>query len=249
MWRRGRIKVAVATLGVPMDSSIVVDQDTARVPWAATIDSALSAMTLGENAELVLKGEDATFSGIVRSEADRMSVHEALASLDGVENTDFSGLELRPWKASGFRLSRPDGSMVISGQLQTEEEAGQLRYLVRNYFSESISDQLVVDRDTQAADWLEDAAKMSPDRTMEGSFVKFEFARHELLPKSYGLLDQIAGIIINCRDMLVVVEGHTDNIGADIRNQPLSERRAGSVMDYLVRPGYKRRSARGCWLR
>jgi OOP family OmpA-OmpF porin len=37
--------------------------------------------------------------------------------------------------------------------------------------------------------------------------------------------------------MKVAVEGHTDPYGSDEYNQALSERRAGSVNDYLVKGG------------
>ena len=40
-----------------------------------------------------------------------------------------------------------------------------------------------------------------------------------------------------CPDVTIEVEGHTDAEGSDERNQPLSERRAQSVVDYLAERG------------
>jgi OOP family OmpA-OmpF porin len=45
------------------------------------------------------------------------------------------------------------------------------------------------------------------------------------------------GILKERPDLKVVIEGHTCNIGTDAYNQKLSERRAQSVHDYLVRNG------------
>jgi len=36
---------------------------------------------------------------------------------------------------------------------------------------------------------------------------------------------------------MIEIEGHTDAEGADERNQPLSERRAQSVVDFLIKAG------------
>jgi len=50
-------------------------------------------------------------------------------------------------------------------------------------------------------------------------------------------LDAIAGIMQEFKDANFLVAGHTDSQGASAPNQKLSERRANSVMDYLVGKG------------
>ena len=47
-------------------------------------------------------------------------------------------------------------------------------------------------------------------------------------------LARVAGILASHPDLHVAVEGHTDNVGGVARNQRLSERRAASVLAYLV---------------
>jgi outer membrane protein OmpA-like peptidoglycan-associated protein len=49
----------------------------------------------------------------------------------------------------------------------------------------------------------------------------------------YDVLDSVAIVLNEFDQTLVVVSGHTDSTGSDSYNQPLSERRAGSVADYL----------------
>jgi outer membrane protein OmpA-like peptidoglycan-associated protein len=42
---------------------------------------------------------------------------------------------------------------------------------------------------------------------------------------------------LNYPELKLTIEGHTDNTGGDEFNQTLSEKRAGSVRDYLVQQG------------
>ncbi len=50
-------------------------------------------------------------------------------------------------------------------------------------------------------------------------------------------LAKIAGILTIYKDLNVIVEGHTDNVGSAEYNQKLSEKRAENVMNFLVDPG------------
>lgn len=67
--------------------------------------------------------------------------------------------------------------------------------------------------------------------------ILFATASADLDQRSYLTLDRLAGIIKDCPDFIVDVEGHTDNMGEPANNQRLSERRAAAVRDYLVRAG------------
>ena len=72
--------------------------------------------------------------------------------------------------------------------------------------------------------------------------IYFEFAKADIQRRSYGLLNEIASVILANSDITKIrVEGHTDAIGDDISNLKLSQARASSVVDYLVNAGVKRR--------
>jgi OOP family OmpA-OmpF porin len=66
-------------------------------------------------------------------------------------------------------------------------------------------------------------------------------------PASAVVLDVAAEQLVARKGVRVVVEGHTDSTGSDAYNQALSQRRADSVLEYLVRKGVPagRLSARG----
>jgi outer membrane protein OmpA-like peptidoglycan-associated protein len=67
--------------------------------------------------------------------------------------------------------------------------------------------------------------------------LKFEFDKADLRPEDRELLSRIAGIIMTSHDYTISVNGHTDDVGSEAYNQKLSERRAQTVRDYLVKSG------------
>jgi outer membrane protein OmpA-like peptidoglycan-associated protein len=69
------------------------------------------------------------------------------------------------------------------------------------------------------------------------SDVLFDTAQHTLKPGARERLSRIADIIVAHPGIHVAVEGHTDSVGSDDYNQQLSERRAGSVRNFLVQNG------------
>lgn len=68
--------------------------------------------------------------------------------------------------------------------------------------------------------------------TME-SGILFEIDSYSLKPDAQKELQSLAEVLRNYPDTKIKVDGHTDSTGADTYNQSLSERRAGSVSNYL----------------
>lgn len=67
--------------------------------------------------------------------------------------------------------------------------------------------------------------------------VLFDSGQFTLKPAARERLARISGIVLAYPELKLEVEGHTDSIGGDEFNQRLSEKRAGSVRDYLVNSG------------
>jgi outer membrane protein OmpA-like peptidoglycan-associated protein len=66
------------------------------------------------------------------------------------------------------------------------------------------------------------------------SDVLFDSGQHTLRPLAREKLAKISGIVLAYPGLKLQAEGHTDSVGSDAYNQKLSEKRAGSVRDYLV---------------
>lgn len=68
--------------------------------------------------------------------------------------------------------------------------------------------------------------------------IQFAYNDAEILESSFSLLEEIKGVILEHDEIKKIsVEGHTDSDGNDRYNQDLSERRAASVVKYLVEHG------------
>ena len=67
--------------------------------------------------------------------------------------------------------------------------------------------------------------------------INFEFDKDEITPESYPTLDLVADILLNNPKLKLFALAHTDAVGSAEYNQDLSERRARSVKEYLVRKG------------
>jgi OmpA-OmpF porin, OOP family len=67
--------------------------------------------------------------------------------------------------------------------------------------------------------------------------INFDFDKADIKPEFQAVLDEAVLILEESPETRVVIEGHTDWTGPDDYNQKLSERRAQSVMSYLVKHG------------
>ncbi len=65
----------------------------------------------------------------------------------------------------------------------------------------------------------------------------FEFDKDDLLPQSFVELDRLYKLLMDAPGIKIEISGHTDNKGSASYNQKLSERRARSVVNYLVAKG------------
>lgn len=71
----------------------------------------------------------------------------------------------------------------------------------------------------------------------ESSGVYFDTNKHHVNTQSSATLNKLAGIFKEYSDSNILVEGHTDNVGADDYNMNLSKQRAQAVTTYLSGQG------------
>ena len=67
--------------------------------------------------------------------------------------------------------------------------------------------------------------------------VLFDFDKHDLRPEAFPSLEKVAEVLRSKASSPVTIDGHTDGKGSDAYNQPLSEKRAQAVREWLVKNG------------
>ena len=77
-------------------------------------------------------------------------------------------------------------------------------------------------------------------RPIEISNIFYEFARWDLIPESLVSLDRLVETLNDNPNITIELGAHTDSRGSDADNQVLSQRRAQSVVDYLIEKGIAR---------
>ena len=68
--------------------------------------------------------------------------------------------------------------------------------------------------------------------------VYFTTAKSTIQPRSFGLLDDVAGVMLDHPELTKIrIEGHTDSRGGADYNRRLSDSRAKAVRTYLINKG------------
>lgn len=81
------------------------------------------------------------------------------------------------------------------------------------------------------------AVRYRPARTFNLDDVHFETNKAVLLPNSFSTLDDLVEVLLLKKELSVEIAGHTDAIGDDASNLVLSQKRAESVVNYLIQKG------------
>lgn len=150
-------------------------------------------------------------------------------------------------RLSSGKIAISDNEVSLTGIARTGVAANEIRTqllagLPQGYESDS-------EISVQKIDGFVDPAECGNliTKALETNVIRFESGSAAISPASYGLLDTIAFHMRKCPDTRLEVAGHTDGDGDDAANLALSEARAKSVRQYLVRSGifFSRLDAKG----
>lgn len=84
-------------------------------------------------------------------------------------------------------------------------------------------------------------ARVEKDQIVISQRIEFEFNKAKLVPSSTPVLEAVLQILKEHDEITdVLVEGHTDNVGKAAYNKKLSDKRAASVVKWLVQQGVDR---------
>ena len=76
-----------------------------------------------------------------------------------------------------------------------------------------------------------------PKDEIELDGIEYDFNSAKLRPSSEEILDQLYDFLILNNNLIVAINSHTDSRGSDAYNKKLSERRAKSCVNYLIKKG------------
>lgn len=81
------------------------------------------------------------------------------------------------------------------------------------------------------------ASEITSEVSSRSYSIEFETGSANIRPASYKVLNEIFESAVVAEGLKLGVYGHTDNVGSDATNQPLSEQRAMAVKAYLLKKG------------
>jgi outer membrane protein OmpA-like peptidoglycan-associated protein len=126
-------------------------------------------------------------------------------------------------------ISNHDGHYSISLPLMS-----QINYRVEKNNYLPISGTMVVPEDESSLTRDFTMLRLAADEIFTIDNILFEFAKADLLPESYRVIDPIATMMKNNPSLRIELAGHTDIVGSREVNMRLSRDRAQSVADYLI---------------
>jgi len=85
-----------------------------------------------------------------------------------------------------------------------------------------------------------DVKPLEPGRAFVLNNIYYDWDKATLRPESTQELDRLVVILNENKTIKIEISSHTDNRGSDVYNQNLSQKRANSVVSYLVTKGIKK---------
>lgn len=172
------------------------------------------------------QGNDGTLSFAINGENDRTIQNitlkpgvDQVAYIDGRE-TEFSSLD----KGQPLNLYMPEGGIGFATEVGVDS-------------SKVASIHAADDAESQRLVAAKEDSKSASQEFVTLDSVQFALNSAELTPEAKSVLDKHAREFSSNEDTKYVIAGHTSASASQEYNQALSERRAKSVMDYLVNEG------------
>ncbi len=152
-----------------------------------------------------------------QAEADRRAAEQAQAVAEQQQAAALAQQQAAQAEADKARMAADEAERQKQEAIRQKEE---MRARLLNQLN-----QVLETRDTERG-----LVVNMPD-------VLFAVGKYDLKPAARERLARISGILLAYPDLRLEIDGFTDNTGGEDFNQKLSEKRAGTVRDYLVDNG------------
>lgn len=163
-------------------------------------------------------------SGRIMDTISGEGIQARLEIIDNIEN-----------KVAATHLSDTNGRYLV--RLPEQRKYG-LEISAKGYlfFARTLDlNEIEIKNDTIYKDFVLDKVEVGKKMVLENIY--FETNSAKLKPSSYTELERVVKLLQNNPGIKLEISGHTDNVGSYLANKKLSENRAKSVVDYLVKQG------------
>lgn len=142
------------------------------------------------------------------------------------------------WKGDQISINAPDKNVVQGLVDKIKAHVPELKVNAAEPLNVEQSVSNSITESKQALALLgEDATPQAIARALNIQIINFPTASREIPPRNKEILDAAATLIKNVPNVKLIAEGYTDSSGNAEANKKLSQRRAQSVVDYLVTQG------------
>ena len=172
---------------------------------------------------VTMDGRDATLTGMVTNEARSQKIESIVASQSGIRIVN-----------NRLEIAQPEH------EIQPAEEPVPIVEIEPNFepqLSPEVEVALAPKPEPEIIEAPQEEIVEEFLQTLDLSGITFLFGSDEITEKGKVILNDVAAVLKEHHELNVLVEGHTDNAGDDQLNQGLSEKRALSVMNYLISQG------------
>lgn len=254
--RQGSAEISGQTLRVEGEARDVAAQQAVRdalgrdVPdgYAAREAVAVRSDSMIASEELARRtaAEDVRKRAAAEAEAKRRAEEEARRAAEAAEAKVRAELEERQRAEDERRRRSAEDARLAAEKLARERAEAdakrQAEFETRRRAEEEARKARVAlaqkqDEEQAKKDAAAEACQKILRTVSNEGVILFDRASAVLDRRSIPTLRRLAEAAEACPDVSIEIEGHTDSEGVDERNQPLSERRAQAVADYLAGRG------------
>ena len=210
--------------------------------WSPVTSAALKMLSSLDSGVASVFGDDVSVRGTAASEQIAGNVRTQLATSlpSGFKGRD----EIKVRDDSRERAAAEAEARRVAAMAEAEAEAKRKAEAAKAAKAAALA-SAEADAARQRAAAAEREKKLAAARNCQseltaaaaGSGITFDRANANLSKASTPTLEKLAKIANGCPDTRIEISGHTDSEGIPARNNPLSERRAKAVLDFLAKAG------------